>query len=190
MTCLLACLLLRRRHKYLKRYKRQCRNVQKDKKRNLKLLYDAAMDSLVKLQDSIASELEKKYNESMQNISSAYTSSIRQLEDVSKRYAEMEANAELFEQELKMARTIIVARSFPEGAKQLNPELAVQLADALARFCRAKGINPRTMPPGEIRAKNPSIYFEADLYDLIAWVKRTLENYVVTASAGQRGHIL
>jgi hypothetical protein len=143
--------------------------------------YAALEDSFLQLEGSLAHKIEQGYGEAMKNLSAAYSNSIRGIEQKNIRYAEIEAKARSIEGELKMARFIVSARSYPDLAKQLPAQTTVQFAEALERLCMAKGINPRIPITEELRGK---FYSGLTVYDLVSWARRSLENYVAESAGG------
>jgi hypothetical protein len=98
-----------------------------------------------------------------------------------KRISELDGRYKALEDSYLQLEGSLVYKIFPDLAKQLPAETAIQFAEALERLCRAKGINPRIPFTEEVRAK---YYSGVTVHDLVSWTRRSLENYIAESAGG------
>jgi len=123
--------------------------------------------------------VQQRVTESIENISKTYTDHATKIQQTYRTYGKWETTALQFNRELKMARIFIMVQSFPDGARLIHPEFAVQLVDTLAKFCRIHEINLQTCVPRELfKDKQGYDTNYIDFYPLMILLKGHLERHV------------
>lgn len=122
-------------------------------------------DAFIKVMHSITA----RYEEHLNTLKNAY-------EEYLKRFGEVKAEAGKLEEELKLARVVNAIIKYPSTAKDLPIEYALLLQDAVAKFCMAKGVNPKVKAGDIMHSKYYlGAHREVELRDLFDWAKRGLQ---------------
>jgi len=113
--------------------------------------------------------IQQKFLDAINNISNSY-------EEYSKRLGELKADAGKLEEELRLARVVNTAIKYPSEAKDLPLDYTLLLHEAVAKLCKAKGVNPKVKAGEDIHSKYYGInsYAEVELLDIMGWARRGL----------------
>ena len=131
--------------------------------------------------ESIVGELSEAFKNATNSIAVEHQKGINRLSEFQEKYAGIMANAEVLENELKMARVLMTTRNFPAEVLQWPLEFAVLFLEVAARFCRAKSANPKIELKKQFEEKYGLTYIASAniaFLDLVEWAIEALELYI------------